>query len=115
MVRGCEHLAAQFVFINACQVGSGDQILGGYAGLAAAFLYAGAAGVVAPLWSIDDDAARAIALRFYERTLKTGDQPAEVLRSERAEFGRAGGPTSATCLAYQFFGHPAMRLKRVPK
>jgi CHAT domain len=41
-----------FVFLNACQVGAGQQVLGDYAGLATAFLSAGAAGVVAALWNV---------------------------------------------------------------
>ena len=39
-----------FVFLNACQVARGDQLLGDQAGLAAAFLSAGASAVIAPLW-----------------------------------------------------------------
>ena len=63
----------------------GNQMLGDHAGLAAAFLFAGAAGVIAPLWSIDDAIAREIAIRFYERAL-AGEAPAEILRTERAAF-----------------------------
>jgi hypothetical protein len=48
-----------FVFLNACQVGAGQRVLGDYAGLATAFLSAGAAGVVAALWNVQDLAARA--------------------------------------------------------
>ena len=47
-----------FVFLNACQVGAGQRVLGDYAGLATAFLSAGAAGVVAALWNVHDLAAR---------------------------------------------------------
>jgi CHAT domain-containing protein len=101
-----------FVFLNACQVGGGEQILGDYAGLAEAFLFAGASGVVAPLWSIDDRLARELAVRFYERTFE-GAGPADVLRRERAAFRSAPDVTSATFLAYQYFGHPALRLRRV--
>jgi CHAT domain len=109
-VRGSRLDGAPFVFINACQVGSGKQVLGDYAGVAEAFLYAGASGVVAPLWSIGDTEAKEIALRFYERTLRQGAGPAEVFRTERAAFRDADQPVSSTYLAYQFFGHPAMKL-----
>jgi hypothetical protein len=98
-----------FVFLNACQVGSGEELLGDYAGMAASFLYAGAAGVIAPLWSIDDKIARSIASGFYERTLRKHAQPAEVLMQMRRETATPGN-TSGTYLAYQFFGHPGMRL-----
>jgi hypothetical protein len=111
-VKGTTLSGQPFVFLNACQVGSGNQVLGDYAGMAEAFLYAGASGVVAPLWSVDDAVAREMALRFYERTLGEGDLPAEVLRAERARFGDDVETESSTYLAYQLFGHPAMRLTR---
>jgi CHAT domain-containing protein len=101
-----------FVFLNACQVGAGESMLGDYAGTAAAFLHRGAPGVIAPLWSIDDAVAKDVALRFYERVF-AGERPAEVLREERERFRATDGDeVSATSLAFQFFGHPAMRLER---
>ena len=109
-VRGTPLHGHPFVFLNACQVGRGNQLLGDHAGLAAAFLFAGAAGVIAPLWSIDDRIARDIAIRFYERALR-GEQPAEILRTERAAFRDAPETTSSTYLAYQFYGHPGLRLQ----
>ena len=57
VVSGSTLTRAPFVFLNACQVGSGSRTLGDYSGMAAAFLEAGASGVVAPLWSIKDDIA----------------------------------------------------------
>lgn len=106
-----------FVFLNACQVGIGKQVLGDYAGMASAFLFAGASAVVAPIWSIDDADARSLALGFYEEAWK-GEPPAELLRRQRARFtelaaknhsAESGSPTH---LAYQFFGHPKYVLKR---
>lgn len=110
-VKGSVLLRRPFVFLNACQVGSGQKILGDYAGMAEAFLYAGAAGLVAPLWSIKDSIAKEIALSFYEQTL-SGAAAADVLRRERGRLGTSPGMISATYLAYQFFGHPAMKLTR---
>lgn len=109
-VKGSDLRRSPFVFLNACQVGAGDRILGDYAGLAAAFLYAGASGVIAPLWSVKDTLAREIALEFY-RKVAAGEQPAHILREERARFRESDAPVSATCLAYQFFGHPELRLR----
>jgi len=109
VVKGGSLPAAPLVFLNACQVGSASEVLGDYAGMAEAFLYAGAAGVVAPLWSINDSLAKDVALRFYREALG-GAAPAEFLRAARAEF--APGSKSAISLAYQFFGHPALRLCR---
>jgi hypothetical protein len=111
-VRGTPISGTPFIFLNACQVGRGNALLGDYSGMAEAFLYAGAAGVIAPLWSIDDRLAREIALRFYERALK-GDAAAYILRSERAAFTDSPETISSTYIAYQYFGHPALRLERV--
>lgn len=110
-VKGSDLAGGPFVFLNACQVGQGDEVLGVYAGMAQAFLFAGASAVVAPLWSVDDKVARGIALSFYQETLHgDGETPAaEVLRRERAKFTR--GQQAATYLSYQFFGHPEMRLR----
>lgn len=110
-VKGTPLRGSPFVFLNACQVGQGQQVLGDHAGLAEAFLFAGASGVIAPLWSVDDRVARAIALRFYEGAL-AGATAADVLRRERAAFRDLPGVTSTTYLAYQYFGHPGLRLER---
>jgi hypothetical protein len=108
-VKGFDLSAGPFVFLNACQVGQGDEVLGVYAGMAEAFLFAGASAVVAPLWSVDDKVAHDIALSFYQETLRGDSTAAEVLRRERAKF--TSGQQAATYLSYQFFGHPEMRLR----
>jgi hypothetical protein len=114
IVGGMTLRGAPFVFLNACQVGMGQAILGDYAGLAAAFLKAGACAVVAPLWSVKDTIAKELALSFYER-VRDGEAPAEVLRSERASAEASRTPPSATAFAYQFFGHPAMTMHENPE
>lgn len=111
-VMGSDLQRPAFIFLNACQVGQGEQVLGDYSGLAAAFLFAGAAAVVAPLWSIQDTVAKEIALDFYRQTLEGDAAPADVLRRVRAGFKTTAEAQSATALAYQFFGHPALRLHR---
>ena len=110
-VRGTPLNGSPFVFLNACQVARGNQILGDHAGLAEAFLFAGACGVIAPLWSIDDSIARTMAVKFYEGILQ-GETAAEILRRERAAFRDSPETVSSTYLAYQYFGHPALRLQR---
>jgi hypothetical protein len=115
---------APFVFLNACQVGSASQTLGGYGGIAQAFLRSGASAVVAPLWSINDKVARSIALEFYQRVLDHGDagagaaapgaSVAELLRLARRKAITDEDPTTATYLAYQFYGHPSLRLTWQP-
>lgn len=101
-----------FVFLNACQVGQGRQVLGDYSGMAHAFLFAGACGVIAPLWSINDKIARELAARFYPKVFDEGIAPAAVLRTERINLKDTVDSQSGTWLAYQFFGHPRMRLQR---
>jgi hypothetical protein len=108
-IRGKPLACGPFVFLNACQVGAGSEQLSHYAGIAEAFLYAGAAGVIAPLWSVKDTIAHEIVVRFYAAAWR-GERLADLLHAERARFGPAS--VSATCLAYQFFGHPSLRLHR---
>jgi hypothetical protein len=110
VVKGGSLAEAPLVFLNACQVGAGQETLGDYAGLAESFLFAGASAVVAPLWSIDDGVASELAERFYARAF-AGDAVAEIVRAERAAFGTGDSPNSSTLVAFQFFGHPAMRLE----
>ena len=105
-------LDGPFVFLNACQVGAGNKILAGAAGLAADFVKAGASGVVAPLWSVKDTIAREIAQEFYSRVFgEPRVSPAVALRECRAKF-RDDPAASPTYLAYQFFGGPNMTLIR---
>ena len=111
VVKGGSLVRAPLVFLNACQVGTGQETLGDYAGLAESFLFVGAAAVVAPLWSIDDAVASALAERFYSHAF-TGEALAEIVRAERAGFAADQGHHSSTLMAFQFFGHPEMRLER---
>ena len=108
-----------FVFLNACQVGADERVLGDYGGFASTLLRIGAAGVVAPLWNVKDDIAASLARQFYAATL-SADAPvsaAEAVRALRATYTeaavRAGTPgLHATLVAYQVFGHPRLRLAR---
>ncbi|MCH7667474.1 MAG: CHAT domain-containing protein, partial [Acidobacteria bacterium] len=102
-----------FVFLNACQVGTGDAVLSDYGGIAAAFLHLGAAAVIAPLWSIKDSHAQQIALNLYKgiHDPEQPNRPATLLRLERRKFKSAEPPVSSTFMAYQFFGHPALVLE----
>lgn len=111
-VEGGKLLARPLVFLNACQVGQGSEVLGDYAGMAAAFLRIGASAVVAPLWSIDDATARSIAVSFYQAALVEGVKPAEIIRRARAGFKPTRDKQSSTYMAYQFFGDPRLELVR---
>jgi CHAT domain/Ternary complex associated domain 7 len=98
-----------FVFLNACQVGTASSILSSYGGLAGAFLGTGCRGFLAPLWNVDDEVAKQIALEFYDFTLRQGWPVGEAVRRIRAEFGD-GAKGTATPLAYVFYGHPELRM-----
>ena len=106
-------------------------LLGSYGGIAQAFLQVGASAVVAPLWSIDDAIAQQIALEFYEQALaadrrrpprrtdggaddrRATNRPPSRRRPAPQGTGRPRperGRQSSTYLAYQFYGHPSLRL-----
>ncbi|RYU14828.1 CHAT domain-containing protein [Nocardioides iriomotensis] len=105
-----------FVFLNACQVGTASTVLNTYGGLAAAFLVSGCRGFLAPLWNVDDDVARDLSLRFYEQVLDDGVSVGEAVRQMRASFLTDPDATaSATPLAYTFYGHPNLVLRRPRK
>lgn len=105
-----------FVFLNACQVGADERVLGSYGGFASTLLRIGAGGVLAPLWNIDDDIAADVAREFYALTLGADQlSVAEAMRSIRTGYTesavREGAPgASATLLAFQVFGHPRLHL-----
>lgn len=114
-VRALKIRGAPFVFLNACQVGGANTVLGDYSGMAVEFLKAGAAAVVAPVWNVNDERASALARGFYAAAYaEPAVPPAEILRRQRAEvtnpFTASGHPV--TQLAFQFFGHPRLTLRR---
>jgi hypothetical protein len=98
-----------FVFLNACQVGTASSVLSSYGGLAGSFLGTGCRGFLAPLWDVDDDVAKEIALEFYDSTFRQGLPVGEAVRRIRAGFG-SGAKDTATPLAYVFYGHPELRM-----
>jgi hypothetical protein len=106
------HKDRPFVFANACEVGQATVTLGAYGGLAAAFLGGGCRGFIAPLWKIDDKVAHQIAVYFYRRTLINGIEVSEVLREVRSRFDMTQEMPAATYLAYVYYGHPGLVLKK---
>ena len=110
-LHGCENDANDLAAI-AKAAGFTTSVLLTEAGTTAAVQRGiGAAAVVAPLWSIDDVAAKELALRFYTRVFRDGVPPATVLRDERCTYAGPGCDGAATRLAYQYFGHPALTLR----
>jgi hypothetical protein len=97
-----------FVFLNACQVAAGGEALSTPTGFPAELVLAGAAGCITPLWSVRDDEAYQIAVAFY-RDLFAGRPPAELIRELRNR-AVASNPARTTPFAYQYCGHPDLRL-----
>jgi len=60
-------IPADLVVLSACETGRGRlYATEGIVGLTRAFMFAGAPRVVASLWKVDDEATRALMVRFYE-------------------------------------------------
>ena len=83
-------LQAELVVLSACQTGLGAGALGDvptgddWIGLTRAFLYAGAANVVATLWPVEDQATAALMERFYEGYQSAADPVRALARAQRA-------------------------------
>ena len=98
------------LFINACEAGVAQRLLDDNAGFAAVSLRGGFRGFIAPLWSVDDEAAGRFAHRFYGLALGA-DAPSVggVLRDLRRSFE---SHQDATLLSYVYYGHPQLRLRQ---
>lgn len=109
--------SSPFLFMNACQVGKAGELLASFSGFAGEAIKGGFRGFLAPLWSVEDQLARDIALGFYEQVFGDATRAprpvAEVLREMRARFADTE-PNSLTRLAYVFYGHPGLTLNRSP-
>jgi CHAT domain-containing protein len=67
---------AEFAFLSACQTTTGDEKLSEEAvHLAGGTLLAGYRGVVATMWSIQDDLAPEVTDAFYGHIVKDGERP----------------------------------------
>jgi CHAT domain-containing protein len=67
---------AEFAFLSACQTTTGDEKLSEEAvHIAGGMLLAGYRGVVATMWSIQDDLAPEVADGFYAHIMKDGQRP----------------------------------------
>jgi len=96
--------SAPIVFLNACKTAQTVPTLIGPGGLSRSWTKVGAAAVVAPLWSVDDDTAHAVAEYFYERITTEPKTPyAAIVRDIRA---KAAVEEEDTYAAYCYFGSP---------
>src|SRR5258708_2946230 len=74
-------LSADLVVLSACNTALGKQVKGeGLIGLTRGFMYAGAGGVVASLWKVDDDATAELMKHFYQGIFQQNMTPAAALR-----------------------------------
>ena len=70
------------VVLSACQTALGKDVRGeGLLGVTRGFMYAGASGVVASLWQVDDEATAELMKLFYSNMLQNGMTPGEALRA----------------------------------
>jgi CHAT domain-containing protein len=102
---------ADLVFLSACESAIGPpRFAGGMPGLQSAFLRAGARGVIATLWPIEDVLARDFAADFYRRFTR-GESAAQALSETQREWlkPRAGASESEqvrrriTAMAHAYF------------
>ncbi|HEX6252096.1 MAG TPA: CHAT domain-containing protein, partial [Gemmatimonadaceae bacterium] len=101
---------SELVFLSGCETGSGiawntafDRSED-YASLAQAFMYAGAGGVVATLWRVEDEGAAAFAESFYAAL--GGTRPAEALaKAQRRMLRHPAFGAPFYWAGYQLAGH----------
>ncbi|MFL6259301.1 MAG: CHAT domain-containing protein [Thermoanaerobaculia bacterium] len=85
------HLDADLVVLSACETALGKEIRGeGLIGLTRGFMDAGAARVLASLWSVEDRATAELMGGFYRAMLREKLSPAAALR--RAQIKMASSP-----------------------
>jgi CHAT domain-containing protein/tetratricopeptide (TPR) repeat protein len=75
------NLPVDLVVLSACNTGLGKDVIGeGIVGLSRGFMYAGASGVVASLWKVDDEATAEFMKHFYRAMFEGEATPASALR-----------------------------------
>jgi hypothetical protein len=105
------------LFLNACMIGIGGELLGDMGGFPGNCLRGGFGGLLGALWEVDDTVAKNVALEFWRRALPEAGGTAEpvgaILRDLRSRYDPNGMPAPvATYLAYVYYGHPRLTLQR---
>ncbi|MBO9634176.1 MAG: CHAT domain-containing protein [Chitinophagaceae bacterium] len=81
-----KHFAPSLVWLGACRTGDGNLVEGeGINSLSRAFAAAGAGGVVAGMWNVNDKAAAEIMQHFYGQ-LAEGENAANALHNAKEEY-----------------------------
>jgi hypothetical protein len=70
------------------------------------FIKLGAAAVIAPLWSVEDDVAREIASNFYGKLKEDPKAPIAQIFAATREKAYEPGSGRDTYAAYCFYGDP---------
>jgi CHAT domain-containing protein len=79
-------LTADLVVLSGCRTALGREVYSeGLTGLSRAFLFAGAARVVASLWKVDDAATAELMTQFYRRLFLQKASPSAALRGAQME------------------------------
>ena len=100
---------APFMFLNACMVGVGGEMLGDYGGFPGNCLAGNFTGFIAPLWAVNDVIAKWVALEFYRQAMATPSRPvAEIMRDVRQAY--AQHPNASSYLAYVYYGNPFLTI-----
>lgn len=86
--------------LNACQVGQAQHALGSISGWPSALLRQGFGGLVAPLWSIQDNTASKFMREFLAGFIGNGETLGQAALSAR----RANAGENASSYAYLVYG-----------
>jgi CHAT domain-containing protein len=95
------------IYANACLAGRIKGVSARFTGLAAAFLRAGAAGYISPLWSVDDRDASALAVMFYEELLRERQPIGKCLMAAKRAQAES---SSITWASYVLYGDPTLSI-----
>ena len=81
-------LSADLVVLSACESALGQDLSSeGIIGLPRAFLHAGAKGVIASLWKVNDEATAKLMANLYAR-IERGETPSSALRSAQLDMAK---------------------------
>jgi len=108
------NLNSKMVMLSSCESGAGDYITGsGMIGLSRALTYAGAQSLVLNLWSINDQTAANISIRFYKYLIE-GYSKAEALRKAKLYFLNTGNSNPYQWGSFVVTGDPSPLFSRYP-